>query len=146
MNATSEERFTRLISLLQLREITPMELHSKRLGNPPSHNAEIKLEWKQSLADGDPVTTSPDTRVFRPKYDLSVKYGDDDFFHQTSIFILAFSVKDQVEFDELWADESLRKVFTERQLQRTMWPMFRQHVLDGMSRLGIPPVVLPWLM
>jgi hypothetical protein len=146
MNAPSDEQFARLIGLLQLRDISPMELHSRRLGNAPSHGAEVQLQWKQSLADGDPVSGSPDTRIFRPRYELSVKHGVDEFFHHVSVFIVAFSVKDQAAFDELWTDESLRKAFTERQLRRTLWPIFRQHVLDGMTRLGMPPVVLPWLM
>ena len=57
-----------------------------------------------------------------------------------------FAVKDEASFDQLWSDEGIRKVFTEKQIQRTMWPIFRPQVLDGTTRLGIPAVVLLWLM
>jgi len=67
-------------------------------------------------------------------------------FQHTSIFVLAFEVTDAAAFEELWVDEALRKVFMEKQLQHTMWPIFRQQVLDGMSRLGMRPVALPWIM
>jgi hypothetical protein len=101
---------------------------------------------KHAIADGDPVAAGPGVRIFRPRYELAVTYGGAEFFRHTSVFILAFAVKDEAAFDQLWSDQSLRKVFTERQIQRTMWPIFRQHVLDGMTRMGIPGVVLPWLM
>ena len=59
---------------------------------------------------------------FRPRYELAVSYGGVEFFRHTSVFILAFAVKDEAAFDQLWSDQGLRKVFTERQIQRTMWP------------------------
>jgi hypothetical protein len=101
--------------------------------------------WNQALADGDPVGASADTRVFRPKYELTARQGGSPFFQQTSVFVVVFRVKDKSAFDQLWADESLRAVFVERQIRRTMWPIFRQHVLDGMSRLAMAPVTLPWI-
>ena len=60
--------------------------------------------------------------------------------------MIAFHVLDVAVADELWKDEELRKVFMENQIQRTLWPLFRQHAHDGMSRLGMSPVPLPWLM
>ncbi len=123
-----------------------MDLHSERSGESPPQGVEVQLEWKQAYADGDPVDVPPDVKLFRPKYEFMLRHSGNEFFHQTSILVLAFTVTDLAAFDELWADESLRKVFMEKQLQRTMWPIFRQHVLDGMSRLGMQPVPLPWLM
>ena len=146
MSVVLDERFTRLIALLELRDIKPMDLHSSRVGNPPAQNAQVQLEWKHAIADGDPVAAGPGVRVFRPRYELAVSYGGVEFFRHTSVFILAFAVKDEPSFDQLWSDQGLQKVFTERQIQRTMWPIFRQQVLDGTTRLGIPGVVLPWLM
>ena len=39
MSVVVDERFTRLIALLELRDIKPMDLHSSRVGNPPAQNA-----------------------------------------------------------------------------------------------------------
>ena len=33
-----------------------------------------------------------------------------------------------------------------KQLTKTLWPLFRQQVIDGMSRVGLPYVTLPWLI
>jgi hypothetical protein len=146
MNEQLNERLTRLIKSLNLREIQPMQIHSERLGDLPD-GIEVQLSWKQILAKDDPLSTAqPVARVFRPKYEFMVKHGESTIFHQTSIFLLAFEIVDQASFDELWQDESIRKVFLEKQLRRTMWPIFRQHVLDGMSRLAMKPIALPWLM
>jgi hypothetical protein len=122
-----------------------MEMSSRRLGDSPPQGSEIQLEWKQALANGDPVATGSDATVFRPKYDFTVKYGGAPFFQQTSVFIVVFRLKNRSMFDQLWTDESLRTAFVERQIRRTMWPIFRQHVLDGMSRLAMAPVTLPWI-
>jgi hypothetical protein len=145
VSATETVRLSELIQSLELKQIAPMEMSSRRLGDSPTQGSEIQLEWKQALADGDPVATTSGARVFRPKYDLTVKYGGSPFFQQTSVFIVAFNLKDKNSFDRLWAEEGLREVFIERQIRRTMWPIFRQHVLDGMSRLAMAPVTLPWI-
>ncbi len=145
MSSVQTVRLSELIQVLELKAIAPMELASRRLGDAPPQGSAIQLEWNQAIADGDPVASSPDTRLFRPKYELTVRYGGTPFFQQTSVFVLAFRVKDSGAFDQLWADESLRSAFVERQIRRTMWPIFRQHVLDGMSRLAMAPVTLPWI-
>ena len=71
---------------------------------------------------------------------------DDPIFRQISVFIIGFSITDMPVFEVLWANDELRKVFMEKQIQKTLWPIFRQHAHDGMSRLGMAPVSLPWLM
>jgi hypothetical protein len=145
VSATETVRLSELIQALELKTIAPMEISSRRLADSPPQGSEIQLEWNQALADGDPVATSADARVFRPKYELTVRHGGSPFFRQTSVFIVAFRLKNSTLFDQLWTDEGLRAVFVERQIRRTMWPIFRQHVLDGMSRLAMPPVTLPWI-
>lgn len=145
MSATETVRLSELIQALELKTITPMEMSSRRLGDSPPQGSEIQMEWNQAIADGDPVATGPDARVFRPKYELTVKYGGSSFFKQTSVFVVAFRLKNKSLFEQLWTDEALRTVFVERQIRRTMWPIFRQHVLDGMSRLAMAPVTLPWI-
>lgn len=146
MNVEINERLRRLLGTLSLQDISIMRLHSERLGDLPPQNIEVHLEWKQILADGDPFAINPETRVFRPKYELTIKQGESLFFRQTSVFVMAFSLKDAALFDEFWTDEELRKIFIEKQLRRINWPLFRQHVHDGMSRLGMPPIALPLLM
>jgi hypothetical protein len=145
MSDLTNERFARLIKSLSLSDIRPMELQSQRLGDLPLQGHEVQIQWNQAFADGDPVEVSPLVRVFRPKYEFSVKLGENDIFHQVSKFVLVFSISDSTAFNELWLDEELRKVFMAKQIQKTIWPIFRQHVLDGMSRLGMQPIPLPWI-
>jgi hypothetical protein len=146
MNDDINERLTRLLHTLTLQDIKPMLLQSENLGPMPPPGNELKLEWKQSFATDDPLFPAPDTRIFRPKYEFTVNFQDVPIFKQISVFIIGFAVTDAVTFTELWADEELCKVFKEKQIQKTLWPLFRQHAHDGMSRLGLSPVPLPWLM
>jgi hypothetical protein len=146
MSDDINERLTRLLHTLTLQDIKPMFLQSENLGPMPLPGNELKLEWKQSFATDDPLSPEPDTRIFRPKYEFTVNFQDAPIFKQISVFIIGFAVTDAATFTELWADEELCKVFKEKQIQKTLWPLFRQHAHDGMSRLGLSPVPLPWLM
>jgi len=146
MSDQVKERFTRLINSLALRDIRPVDLHSERRGDLPPTGEQVQLSWSQAFADGDPLEPEASLRVFRPRYEFFVKQGEAVIFHQTSVFVVACAIVDAGAFDELWADQELRKVFMEKQLLKTLWPLFRQHVQDGMSRLGMSPVPLPWLM
>lgn len=146
MNADLNDKMTRLIHVLKLQDIKPMLLISKNVGPMPPQGSGIKLEWKQSFADGDPLTASFDTRIFRLKYEFTASFDTTPIFQQESVFIISFAVTNMNVFEELWAHDELRKVFMEKQIQKTLWPLFRQHVHDGMSRLGISPIPLPWLM
>jgi hypothetical protein len=140
------DRLTRLLRGLQLQEIRPMFLQSESLGQMPPPGNELQLEWKQMYANDDPLVPSPEARLFRPRYELTVSFQGAVFFKQVSTFVVAFKVLDTSVFEELWADVELRKVFLEKQIQKTLWPLFRQHAHDGMSRLGMSPVPLPWLL
>ncbi len=145
MSDGAQDRFGRLLGILKLHDIRPMDLHSSRRGEIPAPGSELQLVWKQALADGDPLFPEADTAVFRPKYELLVKHSETEVFIQVSVFVIAFKISDRTLFDSLWAESEVRETFVRKQLQRTMWPLFRQHVLDGMSRLGMQPVTLPWL-
>jgi hypothetical protein len=146
MNDDINDRLARFLHAIALQDIKPMLLHSEALGPMPSPGNDLKLEWKQSFANEDPLSPTPDIRVFRPKYEFTVSFQETFIFNQISVFIVGFKVTDLPTFTELWADEELCKVFQEKQIQKTLWPLFRQHVHDGMSRLGMSPVPLPWII
>jgi hypothetical protein len=146
MSDDINERLARLLRSLKLQDIKPMSLHADRLGDMPAPNSEINLEWKQAFADGDPVSVNGETRAFRPRYEITVSFQGIPIFLHVSIFIVTFQLTDVVAFDQLWADEEVRRVFMQNQIQKTLWPFIRQLVHDGMSRLGINPIPLPWLL
>ncbi len=146
MSETINERLTRLLTSLRLQDIKPMSIHSDLLGEMPAPNSEINLSWKQAFADGDPVVINGETRIFRPQYEISVSFQGAPIFRQVSVFFITFHLSDAPAFEELWKDDEVRKVFQENQIQKTLWPFLRQQVHDGMSRLGIHPLPLPWLL
>jgi len=146
MSGDINERLTRFLHAIKLQDIKPMFLSSEALGPMPPPGSELKLEWKRSFANGDPLSPTPETRVFRPKYEFTVGFQDTLIFKQVSVFIFGFAVIDMQVYTELWTDEELCEVFKEKQIQKTLWPIFRQHAHDGMCRLGMSPVPLPWLI
>lgn len=145
MTISLAESFPRLLACLQLREIRPVSLHADRLGDPSSPTGEMQIKIEHAFADDDPFLLPDGLRIFRPKFTASVTQGPTGIFRQESIFIVGVAVSDEIEFTNLWSDPALRTHFTENQLRHTIWPLFRQHVLDGMSRVGLPAVTLPWV-
>ncbi len=146
MSEPVTQRYSRLIKSLALREIRPVDLHSECRGNLPPVGSQVQLSWTQALAEGDPLEPEPAVRIFRPRFEFFAKQGETAIFHQTSVFVVACAVIDASAFGELWAEPEIRSIFMEKQLRRTLWPLFRQHVHDGMSRLGMSPLPLPWLI
>ncbi|TAH54413.1 MAG: hypothetical protein EWM51_06885 [Treponema sp.] len=140
------EKFTALLNSLSIETIQPMKLASERVGDLPSGECEVKLEYRQAFADGDPIRDPAGKLVFRMKCELIASCEKTPFFtHETTCIIIA-SVKDETVFAQAWADLETRTLFLDLQIKKTMWPFFREHVHSAMSRLGMPPVVLPWIL
>jgi len=146
MSTDINERLHRLLSSICLKDIKPMSLHFDRVGDMPNHEAELKLEWNQAFADGDPVKVGEDMLIFRPQFTIKVSCSDELIFEHVSKIILAFQILDAIAYSELWADEEVKRAFMESQIRKTMWPFIREYVHDGMSRLALNPVPLPWIL
>jgi len=140
------ESLTPLIECLKLQSIQPLEIHSQRLGSPEGPNPEYQFTIHQASGTDDPLILEDLRSVFRVRYDFTCKSGVVDIYKHMGAFAVFFELVDKDKFTELWKDEALRKIFWERQIQKTLWPYLRQQVSDGMSRLGITPITLPWLM
>jgi len=145
MPAPHPDIFIRFMSSLQLKEIRPVSLHAERRGDPAPPPGQSQIRIEHAFADGDPLPLADGIRIFRPKFTATVTQGETEIFRQESVFIVVITVTDETIFAELWNDSTVRNHFTEKQLHHTLWPHFRQHVHDGMSRVGLPAVTLPWV-
>jgi len=143
---TPPPNFIALLEALTIETIQPMKLSSERIGDLPSGGCEIQLEYRQAFADGDPIRDPAGKLVFRMKCELIVLCEKKAVFsHETTCIIIA-SVKDETAYEKTWADLETRTLFLDLQIKKTIWPFFREHVHSAMSRLGMPPVVLPWIL
>lgn len=150
MELTEEEllRFKGLITSLQLIQIQPLIIHSERQGSGAFSpgNQELTLSWNQAFAEDDPVKTGDSQIMLRPRYEFNAKFGEELYFKHTSVFSILFGIQDREAVDKALGSETVRKVFFEKQIMKTMWPILRQQVLDGMSRVGLPAITLPWIV
>ena len=145
MNEALNEKLVRLIATIDLSDILPVELHSARLGDGIGLNEELQMDISLAFADGDPAQNG-DMLIFRPKYDLVIKKNKAGIFRQTTKFIVTFRVKDAAGWESVWSDAALQELFKSRQINKLLWPFFRQQVIDGMTRVGLPPVTLKWIV
>ncbi|KFO68247.1 hypothetical protein ER57_05235 [Smithella sp. SCADC] len=108
--------------------------------------SEIKINWNQIFASDDQILQNPSTLLLRPKYTVAMFMGEKELYSHEATIIIAFSVIDQSAFEKAWENDEARKIFHEKQIMKTLWPILRQQVLDGMTRLGLPGIPLPWII
>lgn len=149
MNEDKKTALQELNSSLQIRSIQFLDVHSTRLSmsfQQENLGTEATIGWSQQFADNDPMRLEDGSLVFRPKYTFNVKVTEKSIFEATMIAGLLFSVEKKELFEKCWADESLKKLFLEKQIMRLMWTILRQQLMDCMSRHSLPPIPLPWIV
>jgi hypothetical protein len=150
MELTEEDLalFKGIISGVQLLQIQPVSIHSEKstFGTIPPGNKELTLSWNQAFAEDDPMKVGDNQIMLRPRYEFMATLGGDTLFSHTSVFGVLFSIQNREAVDKALASETVKKVFFEKQIMKTMWPILRQQILDGMSRLGLPAIPLPWIV
>ena len=150
MELTDDEKalFKALLTSVQLLDIHPTNIHSDRgtFGTIDLSGKELNLAWNQAFAEGDPIKHVDDQILIRPRYEFTVSLEGTVLFSHVSIFVILFGIQNQEIIDSAFSSPEVKKVFFEKQIMKTMWPLLRQQVLDGMSRLGLPSIALPWIV
>lgn len=142
----NNEDFQKLIASLSLTVIQPTKIEYERHGNPPAENADIQITWKMVYPKEASFKVENNMLQLAPMFEISFACNDETLYSHKSIFLVLLNIKDKKVFEYLWANEELQKTFKEKQIRNTLWPIVRQHVLDGMTRLALPPLALPWLL
>lgn len=144
----NQEKYKELIDNLDLITIQPLFFQSEKLGSYDGKTP-LKPMYRHVFREKDPVIIDNEKLVFAPKFEFLLTLDGDDtnkIFHQTSIFEVDFIIKDINIFRGLWKDTDLQELFKNKQLLKTLWPIFRQHVIDGLTRMSLPAIALPFLM
>jgi hypothetical protein len=140
--------FPELISILALVDIQVLQIHIERRSADAveAEGQEISITWSQAYHRDDPQIDEEKKLIVHPRFELSVSAGKQPVYEQVSAFRVIFEIRDRAIFGRTWADENVKKVFLEKQVMKTIWPFFRQQVMDGMTRVGLKPVTLPWIV
>lgn len=140
------ELFQKLVKSMSLSIIQPVKIEFERFGDIPSGESNVQINWKMVYPNESPYKIIDNVLQLDPMFDISLNCIDQVIYSHKSIFAIAFNVVDKKLFDELWNNDELQKYFKEKQIIKTLWPIVRQQVLDGLTRLSLPPVALPWLI
>ena len=150
MELTDDQKalFRALLTSVQLLDIHPTNIHSDRgtFGTIDVTGKELNLAWNQAFTEGDPIKHEENQLLIRPRYEFTVSLEGTVIFSHVSIFVILFGVQNQETVDTAFSSPEVKNVFYEKQIMKTMWPLLRQQVLDGMSRLGLPSIPLPWIV
>jgi hypothetical protein len=139
--------FDRLLGSLKLLDIKQVALYSRRLGDSTATTGvEPSIEIKQAQGKEDPIKLQDQKILFRTRFDVKASNTGTAYFEHFSEYFMTFELVDSEAYTELWQDSEIRTVFLERQVKRTLWPLLRERVLDGMLRVGLQPVTLPWIL
>ena len=142
----NQESYTEFLRCIQPQTMQPMSLSFNRTGDIPQGENQIQLSWKFLYANDDPLFPQTDLCVFRPKFEFVMIHNGTPVYNQTSLIVTKFTITNRDKFDDFWMTEEVRKFFRDKQIPSLLWPIVRQQVLDGFSRLGLPPISLPWMI
>ena len=150
MELLEEEKslFKGLISGVQPLQIQPVSIHSEKntFGAITPGNQEFNLSWSQAFAEDDPMMAGENQMMIRPRYEFKATIGGEPLFSHTSVFGILFGIQNREAVEKALESATVKNAFFEKQIMKTMWPILRQQVLDGMSRLGLPAIPLPWIV
>ncbi len=136
--------FNKLINLLTLSLIQPTKIEFERCGFFPEENSQIQINWKV-LYPSEPFEIEENVLKLFPLFEVELSHNNEVLYIHKSIFCVLLTINDKENFDFLWKNEEIQKFFKEKQIVKTLWPIVRQQVLDGLSRLALPSIPLPWL-
>lgn len=139
------EKFDKLIKLLDLKDIRLLDSHESLLELPKrDEKTEVSIKAEQMYPNEDPGIDS-DVVFFRPKYIFSFSINEKDFFRCEYIMLISFTCSNISEFQELLKDDEVKRILYEKQLGRTLWSVLRGIVMEAFNRHSIEPVILPWV-
>ncbi len=140
------ELFQNLIKSLSLSLIQPTKIDFERLGEIPAGESNIQITWKMIYPKDSPFRIENNVLHLAPLFEVTLSCKNQPVYTHKSIFVLLMNITDAETFENLWKDEEIQKYFREKQVLKTLWPIVRQQVLDGMTRLALPPIALPWII
>lgn len=143
----NNELFTEFINTISLSTIQPTKIDVECLGEiPVGEEAPLQISWKMMYPNETPFKIMDNILQLSPLFDISLSYNNQIIYSHKSIFQVLITIKDREKFEELWNKDEIRTYFKDKQILKTLWPIVRQQVLDGLSRLSLPPISLPWIV
>lgn len=141
----NNDNFLEFMKSISINYIQPISISFERFGNLPKETIDVRINWKMSYPE-EPITIKDNNFSIPPMFEINFIYNNTIVYSHKSIFVVMISIKNQKIFEKLWSIETIQKTFKEKQIRNTLWPIVRQQVLDGLSRLSLPPISLPWIM
>ena len=137
--------YNKFINSISLDAIQPMELLFSRRGDFLDDGSLVNIQFKLAYPE-EALVENESKIIFRPLFEINLFQNESIFYSQKVAFAVVIKIKDRPSFDNTWANEEIKKQFKEFQIKKTLWPILRQQVLDGMSRVGLPSISLPWII
>ena len=141
-----KEVFAKFIQSISLSTIQPTKIDVECSGTIPSGEVPLQISWKMMYPNNEPFKIIDNVFQLVPMFDISISYENQIVYSHKSIFQIVMLIIDKEQFDELLKDEEIISYFKDKQILKTLWPIIRQQVLDGLSRLSLPPISLPWIV
>ena len=142
-----KELFAKFIQSISISTIQPTKIDVECLGAIPFvEQASLQISWKMMYPKEQAFKIVDNIMQLAPMFEISLSYENQTIYSHKSIFQVLITITEKDKFEELWSNEEVRTYFKDKQILKTLWPIVRQQVLDGLSRLSLPPISLPWIM
>jgi preprotein translocase subunit SecB len=127
----SPEKYNKLLSRIELRDIALRDVHAScGVGR---FEEKVYLSLKESAEIED---RSTDKVTITISYDLKGKYKRRNAFSVKATYAVTFDLNDELP-DEFF------EIFRQTSLPLYTYPYFRELANSSISRMGLPPLVMP---
>lgn len=141
-----KDLFAKFIQTISLSTIQPTKIDIECSGEIPSGEVPLQISWRMMYPNNEPYRIVDNNFQLAPMFDISISFENHIVYSHKSIFQIVMMINDKKLFDKLWINEEIMSYFKDKQILKTLWPIVRQQVLDGLSRLSLPPISLPWIV
>lgn len=127
----SPEKYNKLLRRIELRDITLRDIRASCGVGHFEEKVYLLLKETAEIEDG-----STDNVTFAISYDLKGKYKRRNAFSVKATYAVTFDLNDELP-DEFF------EIFKQTSLPLYTYPYFRELANSSISRMGLPPLILP---
>lgn len=139
-----EDRYREMLSGLQLKRVTLIETASSRNVDVDLGDTAIDVEKRTEF-----LIKRDNPRDFRFVESLHLKASKDSDGSEDSDTVEIFSLLGSFLLEYLSpveTDEQMLEMFAQRNLSVHSWPYLREYTQNMITRMGLPPLVLPLIL
>ena len=141
-----KDDFLIFLKTIDLFSIQPIKVNYERKVKSFLKDRKIHIESSMVFPEKKYNLIEDKVLEIQPYFEISILDDKKVLYSHNTTVEIDFQIIDFPSFSKYWENDDIKTLFFKKQIKKLIWPILRQQVLDGMSRVGLPSVTLPFMM